>query len=170
MGPATKILPTIELENNPETSILSIDDDIYYPPHLLETFLICSKIYPDACITGTSFIDDPKRQALSTQFAKYVQLLEGYAGVLYKQKFLKNIDTYWLRYKSCYLGDDFYLSNEILKQNIPIIAIGNLTTPFDYGLEDDALHIQTTNDDKYKKCSDILQKNNNLYINYYNNK
>jgi len=178
IGPATKILPTIEHEKDPETLILSIDDDTYYPPKLLETFITFSKVYPDACITGSSFIEDRKRRLPTDKYGTYVQLLEGFSGVLYKQKFLKNINKTGLnKNKSCYLADDFYLSNELLKQNIPIIKIGSLydaihnIKQFDYGFNNDALHKQAIlglgNHLNYKKCSDFLKQNNELYIDYY---
>jgi hypothetical protein len=176
IGPATKIIPTVQLETDPETLIMSIDDDIYYPPKLLETFLAFSNIYPNACITGSSFIDDKTKKTPHEKYGTYVQLLEGFSGVLYKQKFLKNIDISLIhQYKCFYLSDDFYLSNELLKQNIPIIKISGLydaihnIKPLEYGLNSDALHKQFIlgNHLNYKKCSDILKKRNELYIDYY---
>jgi len=178
IGPATKILPIRDIEKDPETLILSIDDDTYYPPNLLETFIAFSKVYPDACITGRSFINDTKKKLPSDKYGTYVQLLEGFSGVLYKQKFLKDINISLLQqHKSCYLADDLYLSNELLKQNIPIIKIGDShdaiynIKQLDYGFENDALHKQfifnLSNHINYMKCSHILRKNKELYIDYY---
>lgn len=181
IGPITKILPTIKLEPNPDTLILSIDDDIYYPPSLIETFLAFSQAYPDACITGTSYMYYDKPDKIKYSRNDYhlegepVELVEGYSGVLYHQKHLLNFDTRWLDTKSCAFGDDFYISNELRKKNIPIIKIGRKyapimnITPLEYGLKSDALHngVAGGNSDNYIKCSAVLEKNNNLFIDYH---
>lgn len=176
IGPATKVIPTARLERDPETKIISIDDDIYYPPNFIETFLSFSLAYPDACITGTSFIPAKKTTTdKQTPEGTYVQLLEGYSGVLYKQKFFNDIDMNLLREKACYLGDDFFLSNELLKQDIPIIMIGRsydaikAIKPLDYGLQSDALHLSQLggNDINYRKCSNILEKQSKLHVHFY---
>lgn len=167
IGPATKVIPTAQVERDPDTLILSIDDDTYYPPMLIETFLQFSRWYPDAVITGTSFMS-------TSHDGTYVQLLEGFSGVLYKQRYLSRVDLHFLKERSCYLGDDFFLSNEILKQNVPIVRIGRQIEAIrkikqlDYGFQMDALHLTNKgNNDNYKACAKILDRHGQLYITYY---
>ena len=173
IGPATKVISTAQVERDPDTLILSIDDDTYYPPMLIETFLQFSRWYPDAVITGTSHMKDYRY--VNGHYGTYVELLEGFSGVLYKQRFLSGIDLHFLKERSCYLGDDFFLSNEILKQNVPIVMIGKRIEAIkkirqlDYGFETDALHrTNKGNIDNYKVCAKILDRHGQLYVTYYN--
>jgi len=164
IGPATKILPTLELENDPETIIISVDDDIYYEPNVINSLLYYSLMYPDACITGSSFISHPTKGNLSF-FSRiyYSQLLEGFSGVLYKVKFINSLDTKnienYPRY--CFLADDLTLSNYLLKQKTPILCIDILShvKPLDYGLGEDALHSNNGNLLNYSKCLGWLSTN-----------
>ena len=103
IGPATKIIPTISIEQHPETKILSIDDDIYYPPTLIDQYLKYSSFFDNCIITGSSFINnnsdidkrwfENKIQNLKTTPHNYlfngklVDLIEGFSGVLYKRKY-----------------------------------------------------------------------------------
>ena len=183
-GPITKVLPTVPLEKDANTLILSIDDDIEYPVNFIETFLAFYKAYPNACITGTSYMyyegNDKDKYLLNNYGLEgsLVELVEGYSGVLYHKEFLENINTSWLDEKSCKFGDDFYISNELRRKNIPIIKIGwrylpiMKIKPLEYGFNSDALHKGAGggNDKNYIKCSSILEKNNELYIDYYRRK
>ena len=38
-GPATKLIPTLEVENNPDTIIITLDDDVHYKTTLIETLV-----------------------------------------------------------------------------------------------------------------------------------
>ena len=46
MGPATKLIPTLEVETDPDTIIVVIDDDTVYPRHLLESIVDGFRIDP----------------------------------------------------------------------------------------------------------------------------
>ena len=60
LGPATKIVPTCKSKDILETDIIfSVDDDIYYPPTLIELYLRHHLEHPDSVITGTTFF--PKK-------------------------------------------------------------------------------------------------------------
>lgn len=181
LGPATKILGSIPLEKDPETIFLSVDDDIYYPPQMLETYIYWSNKFPEAVLTGTTFMfleDDQRYYPL-----RKCELLEGFSGVLYKQKFLKDFDPRLYRDcpLECYLADDFVLSNFISKKNIPILALTrNQKTisqlkPLDYGLNGGyGLHegaggLAFGNRRNYEICSRYFYSKKDLYISYYLN-
>ena len=170
IGPSTKILPTVWLfKDNPETIIISVDDDIEYKNNLVELLLNYSNKYPDCVITGESFMRLKDN---------YAELVEGYSSVLYKQKFLNGLNQQEvLNYpKYCYLADDFILSNYLRKNNTKIVVLDN-NKPYsniylDYGNDEDALrngaHGESVNNmDNYKKCNNYLKKIDNLYINYF---
>lgn len=170
IGPATKIIPTIYLENHPETKILSIDDDIYYPPTLIEHYLKYSEFFDDCVITGASFIHNKSEDDLKWFQNKLhdlqntsdiylfrgiiADLFEGFSGILYTRKFFNKelIQDFYkhLDGPGCKFGDDFYLSNWFKKYGIRIIALKmqinwghpdkNFITPLHYGLNEDALH------------------------------
>jgi hypothetical protein len=178
IGPATKILPTAGLFTDPETIIISVDDDIEYRNNFIETLLTYSKKHPDAVITGESFMRIDAPEDAKDKTAVYAELVEGYSAVLYKKRFLDNIPIAdFVKYpKFCYMADDFLLSNFLRKQNISIIVadepVGNKTTVniyLDYGSKDDALKngadgTTKNNIDNYKKCSNYLKENGDLYI------
>lgn len=50
LGPASKLLPTLKREH-PDTKIICVDDDIVYPPMLIESLVKTSNKYPDNAIT-----------------------------------------------------------------------------------------------------------------------
>lgn len=186
IGPATKILPVLSLEKDPDTILISIDDDINYPPQLIETFLGFSQDYPDACLTGTSYMlkENTNKMYSNTPEklqGQEVELLEGYSGVLYKRKFfseavLKKLYKSINENKGCKFGDDFSISNALISEGIQIIMIGitfNAVAeimPFEYGFQNDALHLGSSgkyNNQNYESCSNYLQQNGELVINYH---
>ena len=183
IGPSTKIISTLPLFKNPETVIISIDDDILYKPNFIETLLSISNMHPDAVITGFSFIQDDKvpenQPTLPTDKdnkLKYAQLVEGYSSVLYKKKFFQNFSVAELESypKFCYFADDFILSNYLMKEKIPIISTNAdliENAYLDHGSQSDALKMGANgfskdNIDNYKKCSDYFKERNELYVHY----
>ena len=54
IGPATKVLPVLELETDPETCIVSIDDDLSYDNTMINTLIGYSMVFPDMVIGGHS--------------------------------------------------------------------------------------------------------------------
>lgn len=49
-GPLTKLAPTLSLETNPETRILTFDDDLYIGPDVVSIHKQKLKEYPNACL------------------------------------------------------------------------------------------------------------------------
>ncbi|CAK0778500.1 hypothetical protein CCP3SC1AL1_990007 [Gammaproteobacteria bacterium] len=185
IGPATKVLPVLEHEQKNETVIISIDDDITYNPLLIETLLSRSNEFPNSVITTSSFVIDDIRQKKNERHdVTYVQLLEGFSGVLYKVKFIKNFDISILSKTivECFRSDDVMLSNHVLSEGYSIIKTNKiLGTPLDYGLKEDALHnLQIKNKPlmdevaihsiNYTKCANWLDKKGLLSIKLKDNK
>lgn len=194
IGPATKILPTVKLVSNPGAFILSIDDDIYYPPGLLRAYVEAAESFDqDVVVSNTyRFPGEPSMCNKASECFPVKNLLEGYAGVLYRQRFLSdmNYDILYDREKAdaCYRGDDYFLSNHIHKKKIPIIGLSEkrfeeMKKSFDYtnpevdtaltagvgigtyklGHNADALHLQPGGH-PYAQCEAFLRQRGELYM------
>ncbi|HIF07853.1 MAG TPA: hypothetical protein EYQ64_13160 [Gemmatimonadetes bacterium] len=50
VGPIMKLLPVLEREPDPETVIITVDDDVVYPREMIETFLDMSESLPGAAL------------------------------------------------------------------------------------------------------------------------
>ncbi|UHD14526.1 hypothetical protein [Thiocapsa bogorovii] len=100
LGPAMKLLPTLEVETDPETLLIPVDDDIEYPPELIEKLVATSTLLPEHAIgfTGWSLEERPDGPAIrhwneqepSAGMLQPVQVLEGYRGVLYRRRFFQS--------------------------------------------------------------------------------
>jgi hypothetical protein len=132
LGPATKLLPTLSAEQARDTLIVTVDDDVVYPPELLERLVTASSLYPDRAIGFTGFCvpeDGVTTKVLhlnETQAAgammQDVHILEGYRGVLYKRWFFEeqvlrgHLDRRWPSFR---MHDDILLSGYLASRNIP---------------------------------------------------
>ena len=96
-GPMTKLLPAIELAAQLGAEwVLTVDDDIKYPPHFVQHLIEASEQWPDAVVgcsglrrrspMGTSGLS----LAPEVSHGSEVSLLEGFAGVLYRVRFFAN--------------------------------------------------------------------------------
>ncbi len=155
IGPSTKIVPTCKSDfTNYNDIIISVDDDIWYPPELVHVYLYYHTLYPNCVITGTSlFYKEKYSKNINPSYyypLKECELLEGFSGVLYKKEFLEDIPLSHFDKNivpmSYYLSDDLLLSNYIIKKKIKIISLTDTTKlfknlkPLDYGKQSDALH------------------------------
>ncbi len=97
-GPAMKLLPTLSIETDPDTAIITVDDDVEYPPQLIEKLVKTSGLLPDHAIgfTGWSVVEGTSESATLAHmndgiplasFFQPVQVLEGTRGVLYRRRF-----------------------------------------------------------------------------------
>jgi hypothetical protein len=187
LGPATKIVPTCKSRAILDTDIIfSIDDDIYYPPMLLQLYTKYHLDYPNYVISGTSLFTkkNPKK------FGDLIEceLLEGYSCVLYKKSFLSDIPESMFNQSIIpmyhYLSDDLVLTNYLAMKGIGVLTfprnnwIIKQIKPFDYGLKEDALHkgaggVTTTcgegehcNSTNYIETIRFLKQNNAYYLTY----
>ena len=173
IGPITKILPTIPLVKNMDSIIISIDDDIIYLNNFIELLVNKAQTNPDCVITGS---------AASSYANNLYELAEGFAGILYRKKFLIDFPIEEIKDypKSCYLGDDLIISNFLRKKNIPIMAefdirkdIFSNNRILSYANESDALHLSHVNNTfyghDYKSCIDFLKKRKKYYLKYLEN-
>ncbi len=127
-GPATKLIGTLEKERDPNTIIVTFDDDRIYPKHAIRDLIQKSVIGNyNAVITGASlnfvFVPTfnlyPSIITLNDQLGLVVQ---GFNGVLYLRKFFNDdifslVDNVPL---SCFLSDDLMISAYLHNNHIEI--------------------------------------------------
>lgn len=125
-GPSMKLLPVLEYEREPESIIITIDDDHVYNEEFLETILKYSKQYPD-CAVGfdgwnvRSLIEKNKFEFFYENLDEPVSadVLAGFRGVLYKKKFFTDdIFDYEGFPKIAFMQDDVWISAHLAKNNI----------------------------------------------------
>lgn len=98
LGPATKLLPILPVETDPDTRVIVVDDDVIYPPDLIAKLCAGSELFPDQAIgftgwslapgdTGPTVVHWNEEVADAAMFQP-VRVLEGYRGVVYRRAFL----------------------------------------------------------------------------------
>ena len=136
-GPVTKLVGALLEEKDPETIIITVDDDIIYPKTLLEELLNWNKEFPNYALSssGLSLGNYPFKYSIvfnqqknnywfTMKHNKNVDILYGYPGALYKRKFfplkhnLNKFLKYPLQNKDLFLNDDVYISFWLNKNNI----------------------------------------------------
>lgn len=139
-GPATKLLGCIPYENNPETNIITIDDDRIYNPDMIQKLVVYSENYPN-CAIGYQALDSnlnstvchPTRDITDP----YVHYLEGFGGILYKRKFITDEMLNYFENLSpeCFLSDDLTISSWLHKNGICRIRICETSQELDENID-----------------------------------
>lgn len=185
-GPITKVIPTALRETDPETVIISVDDDIYYPPTMIGTLLAYDSAFQGGCAisnrTFSTYLQSIFEMTVPLDGCNLPYLkawfVEGFSGVLYRRKHL-HVDEL-LRdsrlCKECFRGDDFVISNMLARNDIPVRSLlhhcqclfgdSHLAElkPLEYGLitrsfgldDPNALH-KLDNNKNYRLCQKQLQ-------------
>ncbi len=126
-GPATKLLGCIAHESDPDTIIITIDDDHFYAPEVVLKRVVYCMAYPNACVSDkglTATRTDVSCVSNMCSISPYVQYLEGFGCVAYRRRFVtedmikyyKNRLTY-----DCLLSDDLTLSTWMRMSNAMLI-------------------------------------------------
>ncbi len=170
-GPATKILGLLEqVKVDPDTIIVTIDDDTCYVKNLLLNLVYSAKRFPNDVIgsSGGSLNFGPKAESgllhVLSPHSK-VEFLEGVTGIAYRAKFFDQaIFSIQEEPSYCYNSDDLYLAFYLAKKHInrrimrvtgPYTAIA---TNYTISYNTDALHKLSENQaDRYQKCYSYLE-------------
>lgn len=145
-GPVTKLYGALMMEEDPDTIIISCDDDVIYPPTLVEVLVTHHTRCPNTAICGTgallghgvyflSLISSLTVQVSFTNWisgfaipptGRNVDLVFGVGGVLYLRKFFPPPSTLYdnfLMYTamdvSIFHNDDILISGYLAYHNIP---------------------------------------------------
>lgn len=154
IGPATKILGGFREVDDPETLIISIDDDQLYIPNFTAILGSYSKKHPNSIVTF-----NPKQgYALTNNILQTPVLMEGYVGIGYKRRHLTeewyNFVVDLLPDTACMKSDDLLLSFLRNRDGINCVMIH---TNFQCRETNSKIHIQSAlGDDQrasdYKHC------------------
>lgn len=127
-GPASKVLGTLLVEQDPDTIIVYGDDDRIYPPQLCERALYYTHKYPNdaiAVLGGWISSEDRLYCGRSLEIGvNSVSFVGGAGGVAVKRRYFGMGEATLLAFavanmsKACFLGDDFYLSHLLSRNSI----------------------------------------------------
>lgn len=123
-GSITKLIPTLERIDDPETMIIVADDDLYYMDGLIVEHINGRAKYPDYALgfAGMASLDGSCHFCTTMPKDTRVKVLEGYKTVSYLRKFF-NIEEL----KNNFLGkswrDDETLSAYMGYKNIPKLVL-----------------------------------------------
>jgi mannosyltransferase OCH1-like enzyme len=96
-GPLTKLLPVLDLVKQPDTIIITVDDDMVYHPDMIKTMMKYHDRFPQVVLgfrgwnIPTSGLYEDSKTIFSNQTKKprKVDILTGVSGVLYLRKHFK---------------------------------------------------------------------------------
>jgi len=141
-GPITKIVGGIIMENDPSTVIISFDDDMIYPPNMVETLVLHHGKNPNSAIGSSGMLlryscpmcaITPNEDNFFYRIPKFsvpkegrrVDSIYGYPGALYVRKFFPHIQdmeekflNYALIDNNMLMNDDIVISGYLSIQNI----------------------------------------------------
>jgi hypothetical protein len=143
-GPLTKIYGALMAETDPDTIIISCDDDVFFDPTHIEVMLRHHKQHPHCCICGTGALISRGMLFISIvssiqPFHKWrgftgftvdkegrkVDLIFGAAGVLYtrgmfpiKEQLFEELLSHALNDSAIFHNDDVLISGYLSKKNI----------------------------------------------------
>ena len=178
-GPATKLLGCIELENDHETNIITIDDDQIYDKDVFKTLVAYSIEYPNATITNSALGSGLEHViALCTKIDKSISsptsyYAEGFGGVLYKRKFITNEMYDYFKNnlsKDCFLSDDLTISTWLEIQGVQRIMTceTKIFPDIDYEISDNNALYKEDRTGTYDSCHSELKLllDNKIYSKY----
>lgn len=122
-GPITKIVSTIQRITDPNTVIITVDDDLEYMDGFIEYHLEKRKQYPNSALgfAGICAYDGSIHFATSVEKDVSVKLLENYKTVSYLRSFFE--DDFFTDFVEKHWADDLVLSAYMAKQNIERIVL-----------------------------------------------
>lgn len=122
-GPITKIVPTLKRITNPNTVIITVDDDLEYMDGFIEYHLKKREQYPNAALgfAGIGSIDGSFHYATTVKKDVRVKVLEHYKTVSYTRSMFKN--DFFTDFVGKHWADDIVLSAYMGKQNIHKIVL-----------------------------------------------
>ncbi len=134
-GPATKLIPTLARETDPESCIIVVDDDQIYPRNMLETLLSHSQKLPDAALCSRGFRIPANFHAESRdtlygthiQHLQRVEIMQGSAGFLVKPRFFtRDVFDYSDAPDQAFYCDDVWFAGHLARNRVERYVV-----PFD---------------------------------------
>ena len=143
-GPITKILAALLEESDPNTIVITFDDDMIYPPELVSSLMSYHQQYPNSAIGSSGMLlryncpmcaITPNEDNFIYRIPKFslpsngrkVDCIYGYPGALYVRKFfplneLSELERNFLHYSliddNMFINDDIVISGYLSLHNI----------------------------------------------------
>lgn len=149
-GPITKILGALLMEKDPDTVIITFDDDMIYPSDLVSSLMKHHENYPDSAIGSSGMLlkyncpmcaITPNENNFIYRVPKFhvpltgrkVDSIYGYPGALYVRKFfpLGNLDHLETNFLNYALVDDnmFFNDDIVISGYLSLFGIDRLIFP-----------------------------------------
>jgi len=118
-GPSTKIFPTLRAETNPETMILPVDDDTWFPINYFEDLVVNSAIFPNTVFGyhGISYSHSRNIHYVNENICP-VDIVETVCGSIYRRKFFDDRIFNLSRDSPCFFTDDIWINAHVAKNKI----------------------------------------------------
>ena len=135
-GPITKILGVLEYETDPDTLILTLDDDTLIRKNVTKILKKKAKLYPNAALSfsGWCYGTFPSRYQIVLDNGKdaKVDWIQGVHGILYHRKFidLNEILQFELNHPLLFKNDDHRIAAYLESKHIDRVSINK--NPVDY--------------------------------------
>lgn len=137
-GPVCKLLGACVREQDADTIIITIDDDMIYSEFTVKTLVeYCDKLPGAACgyqsfdafTSSPPFFTISSMSNIPTETPTLVDVLMGYGAVAYRRKFFKSLipfTTWWSSNYRLRRADDVLISGYLSMQKIPRYRICNV--------------------------------------------
>ncbi len=132
-GPICKLVGALINEQDPDTIIVTVDDDVIYPPNFLQLLLEKHKLRPNAALTGAGvLINDGYHMSINTNFnglmflngflcgfsyyngQRDIDIVQGISGCLYIRRFFPLKDKLYEELLYLTEDQDLFLSDDIV--------------------------------------------------------
>ncbi|MEQ9467184.1 MAG: hypothetical protein RLN88_07195 [Ekhidna sp.] len=182
MGPATKLLPTVDFyEHNPDRLIIVVDDDQIYARGMVENYLVYEKKLPDAALTLSGWTvpdtfdhgDKAQKYGGIVRFYRKdtsvnepvrVDCLQGAASFAVKPKFFNGqIFDFANAPKEAFYVDDIWVSGNLARTKTPVYVI---PAPFRFGR---FVSIRQSSQFGLSSSANADNTNNNTLYKYFEN-
>ena len=127
-GPVMKILPVLEVETGPDTLLITVDDDVRYPPDTIPALQAAAEAHPEAAFGSRGFNFRGAGRDLEPVRGNHVpcHVLQGYGACAYRRRHF-DIDRLHLSLASqpeaFRFNDDLVLSNHLASRGVPRFTI-----------------------------------------------
>lgn len=160
MGPSNKLLPILNLEQDPETMVITIDDDLTFAKHMIEMMLDeldgRDIIISNTVWTVRAFLDRVSNEdslillkSLSEDLLNNRVSATG-SGALFKIKFFDNYDPTIFYPDEYYYGNDLFFS--LLTSSVDKLELSKKCYKhLNYGYKSDSLSVSGSNKHNYIK-------------------
>jgi hypothetical protein len=131
-GPATKVIPTLQAETDPDTMIIVVDDDQIYPRRMIERFVFHEDDFPDAALCARGFriplaLHHPLRDTVygtRVDSPVEVEVMQGSAGVLVKPRFFTDeFLDYTDAPESATMVDDVWIGGNLARNGVRKLVV-----------------------------------------------